>query len=134
MKKLEIHLKFSTTVLHYIGELALMRSAGILGVSNVFTIFLMLNAITIILDGSIVDSIINLIASVLVLIYYICKNKQMSKLLDEGTKKSKEILLKNIIKRKGLDFVKELKEEMYKKGVKNYGTNKKTRKKITKSI
>ena len=111
-----------------------MRSAGILGVSNVFTIFLMLNAITIILDGSIVNSIINVIASVLVLIYYICKNKQMSRLLDEGTKKSKEILLKNIIKRKGLDFVKELKEEMYKKGVKNYGTNKKTRKKITKSI
>lgn len=94
----------------------------------------MLNAIAIILDGSIVNSIINLIASVLVLIYYICKNKQMSRLLDEGTKKSKEILLKNIIKRKGLDFVKELKEKMYKKGVKNYGTNKKTRKKITKSI
>ena len=90
-----------------------MRSAGILGVSNVFTIFLMLNAIAVIIDESIVYSILNLIASILVLIYYICKNRQMSKLLDEGTKKSKEILLKSIIKRKGLNFVKELKNEIY---------------------
>lgn len=113
MKKLKIRLNFYMIALLYIGELTLMRGAGILGISNVFTIFLMLNAIAVIIDESIVYSILNLIASILVLIYYICKNKQMSRLLDEGTKKSKEILLKNIIKRKGLNFVKELKNEMY---------------------
>lgn len=90
-----------------------IKQNGIIGMSNILSLYLILNCAIVLLANNVIISIMNLICSILVWTYYIYKNNKMRKLINEESKKAREILLKNIIRRKGLVFVKELKNELY---------------------
>lgn len=90
-----------------------MKEEANLGMINIITIYAILNIFITSLEGNIVSKILNLIILVLVSLYFFRKQKKINNLADKQDSKVQEILLRNVIKRKGLKFVKELRYEMH---------------------
>ena len=107
-----------------------IKEKASLGMLNIFTIYVLANIIIISIANSILVSLINMIICVLVAIYYVYKNRKLDKLVVKAENIVKNTLLKNIIKGKGLGFVKEIRRELHNKGVYKYGINEKTGKTI----
>lgn len=107
-----------------------IKEMSSLGMLNMLTIYAFVNIVIVILAGNFIISSINLSVCILAIIYFTFKNKKMNKLLDETEEIKEKLLLKNLIKGQGLGFVKEIRKELYNKGVYKYGLNEKTRKTI----
>ena len=107
-----------------------IKENAYLGIINIFSIYVFVNLIIILISKNYIASFINFATCIIIAIYIIFKNKKMNKLIDEAELLKKKILLKNLIKGQGLLFVKKLRKELYSKGVYKYGTNKETRKTI----
>ena len=103
-----------------------IKEKASLGMLNIFTIYVLANIIIISIANSILVSLINMIICVLVAIYYVYKNRKLDKLVVKAENIVKNTLLKNIIKGKGLGFVKEIRRKLHNKGVYKYGINEKT--------
>lgn len=84
-----------------------------LGMTNIFLIYATLNIFLINFANKTIASVFNLLLCILMAIYYYKKINKLYKLLDNQDNITEEIILRNIIKRKGLNFVKELKHELY---------------------
>lgn len=107
-----------------------IKERASLDMLNIFTIYVLTNIIIILISNSFLASSLNMIICVLVAIYYVYRNKKLDKLVDKARNIEENILLKNIIKGKGLSFVKEIRKELHNKGVYKYGINEKARKTI----
>ena len=81
--------------------------------TNIFLIYATLNIFIINFVNKTIASVLNLLLCILIAIYYYRKINKLYKLLENQDNITEEIILRNIIKRKGLNFVKELKHEMY---------------------
>ena len=103
-----------------------------LGMTNIFLIYTTLNIFTINFANKTIASILNLILCISMAIYYYRKIDKLYKLLDNQDNITEEIILRNIIKRKGLNFVKELRHEMYRNELPK--REKQTKKTTTKNI
>lgn len=79
---------------------------------NIFLIYSLFNIFINVRSEDLINTILNFSICILIAIYIIISNKKLNKSKDKADSKIQEILLKNIIKRKGLDFVEELKEKM----------------------
>ena len=79
---------------------------------NIFLIYSLFNVFINVRSEDLINTILNFSICILIAIYIIISNKRLNKNKDKADSKIQEILLKNIIKRKGLDFVEELKEKM----------------------
>ena len=79
---------------------------------NIFLIYSLFNIFINVRSEDLINTILNFSLCILIAIYIIISNKKLNKSKDKADSKIQEILLKNIIKRKGLDFVEELKEKM----------------------
>ena len=79
---------------------------------NIFLIYSLFNVFINVRSEDLINTILNFSICILLAIYIIISNKRLNKNKDKADSKIQEILLKNIIKRKGLDFVEELKEKM----------------------
>lgn len=111
-----------------------IKERASLGMLNIFTIYVFVNLATVLIKSNIVVSFINLIACIGVAIFFQHKNKKLNKLLDNAEKETQDILLKVLIRGKGLGFVKEIRNRLKEEGVYKYGTNKKTGKTFKQSI
>lgn len=101
-----------------------------LGMLDIFTIYTIANIVIVLIANNFIISIINFVLCILGAIYFIFKKKKTDKLLDEAEEIKKKILLKNLIKGQGLEFVRKIRKELHNRGVYKYGTNKETRKTI----
>lgn len=79
---------------------------------NIFLIYSLFNIFINVRSEDLINTILNFSICILIAIYIIISNKKLNRSKDKADSKIQEILLKNIIKRKGLDFVEELKEKM----------------------
>ena len=111
-----------------------IKERASLGMLNIFTIYVFVNLATVLIKSNIAVSFINLIACIGVAIFFLHKNKKLNKLLDNAEKETQDILLKVLIRGKGLGFVKEIRNRLKEEGVYKYGTNKKTGKTFKQSI
>ena len=111
-----------------------IKERASLGMLNIFTIYVFVNLATVLIKSNIAVSFINLIACIGVAIFFQHKNKKLNKLLDNAEKETQDILLKVLIRGKGLGFVKEIRNRLKEEGVYKYGTNKKTGKTFKQSI
>lgn len=111
-----------------------IKERASLGMLNIFTIYVFVNLATVLIKSNIAVSFINLIACIGVAIFFLHKNKKLNKLLDNAEKETQDILLKVLIRGKGLGFVKEIRNRLKEEGVYKYGTNKKARKETKQSI
>lgn len=111
-----------------------IKERASLGMLNIFTIYVFVNLATVLIKSNIAVSFINLIACIGVAIFFLHKNKKLNKLLDNAEKEAQDILLKVLIRGKGLGFVKEIRNRLKEEGVYKYGTNKKTGKTFKQSI
>ena len=107
-----------------------IKERATLGMLDIFTTYVLVNLVTNLITNNLVVSFINLIACIGIAIFIYYKSKKLNKLIDNAEKIENKILLKNLIKGKGLGFVKEIRRELHNKGVYKYGINKKTGKAI----
>ena len=107
-----------------------IKEMSFLGMLNIFTIYVFVNIVIVLIANNFIISSINFVLCILGAIYIIFKNKKMDKLLDEAEEVKEKILLKNLIKGQGFGFVKKIRKELHNKGVYKYGLNEKTRKTI----
>lgn len=121
----------SKKIYFLISEIKEMSSLGML---NIFTIYVFVNLAIVLIKSNIVVSFINLITCIGVAIFFLQKNKKLNKLVDNAKEESKDILLKVLIRGKGLGFVKEIRNRLKEEGVYKYGTNKKTRETSNESV
>ena len=118
-------------ILNFMKEI---KETSSIGMINIFTIYTFVNIVIILITNNFIVAFINLFLCILVNIYLSFKNKKMNKLLNEAEDVKEKILLKNIIKGQGFEFVKKIRKELHNKGVYKYGINEKTRKTTNKSI
>ena len=111
-----------------------VKEIASLAILNIFTIYTLVNIITGLISRNALVSCINLAVCIVVGIFLLATNKKLSSLINNKRQISQDILLKALIRGKGLSFVKEIRNELYKEGVYKYGTNKKTGKTFDKSI
>ena len=111
-----------------------IRERASLGMLAIFSIYVFANMAIIFILNNYIASFYNAIVCFLACMYYIHENKKINKLVDKAENVKEEVILKNIIKGKGLSFVKELRNELHNKGVYKYGINEKAGEKINKSI
>ena len=111
-----------------------MKEISSLKIVNIFTMYTLVNITTGLISRNVLVSCINLAVCIVAGIFVLYSNKKLNDLVKNTTKESQDILLKNLIRGKGLNFVKEIRNELYKEGVYKYGFNKKTRKAFNKSV
>ena len=111
-----------------------VKEIASLAILNIFTIYTLVNIITGLLSRNILVSCINLAVCIVVGIFMLAINKRLNNLINNKRQISQDILLKIFIKGKGLSFIKEIRNELYKEGIYKYGTNKKTGKTFSKSV
>lgn len=105
-----------------------------LAMLDIFTLYIFIDLVTTLIEDNAVVGFVNLIACIGGAIFFLYKNKKLNKLLDNAEKETQDILLKVLIRGKGLGFVKEIRNRLKEEGVYKYGTNKKTGKTFKQSI
>ena len=93
-----------------------IKYKGLTGMLNIFTFYALATLIISISLDNVIYSIINLCICILGEIYLTYQQKSIEKLMDKKVEETREFILRNIIKNKGLEFVemirKNIEEEM----------------------
>ena len=105
-----------------------VKERASLGMINIFTVYVLVCMIINSIANKVVSSFLGLLVCILISIYFLHTNKKLNKLVDTVQKVNEKVLLKNLIKGKGIVFLNELKKELREKGVYTYAINKETRK------
>ena len=77
---------------------------------NIFTFYELVTLIISISLDNAIYSIINLFICILGTIYLIYQQKSIEKLMDKKIEETREFIIRNIIKNKGLEFVERIKK------------------------
>lgn len=87
-----------------------IKYKGLTGMLNIFTFYALLTLIISMSLDNVIYSIINLDACILVAIYFKYQQKSIGKLMDKKVEETREFILRNIIKNKGLEFVERIRK------------------------
>ena len=87
-----------------------IKYKGLTGMLNIFTFYALLTLIISMSLDNVIYSIINLGACILAAIYFKYQQKSIEKLMDKKVEETREFILRNIIKNKGLEFVERIRK------------------------
>ena len=87
-----------------------IKYKGLNGMLNIFTFYELVTLIISISLDNAIYSIINLFICILGTIYLIYQQKSIEKLMDKKIEETREFIIRNIIKNKGLEFVERIKK------------------------
>lgn len=87
-----------------------IKYKGIDGMLNIFTFYELVTLIISISLDNAIYSIINLFICILGTIYLIYQQKSIKKLMDKKIEETREFIIRNIIKNKGLEFIERIRE------------------------
>lgn len=91
-----------------------IKYEGLNGMLNIFTFYALVTLIISMSLDNLIYSIINLCACILGAIYLTYQQKSIEKLMDKKIEETREFIIRNIIKNKGLEFVERImKNEMH---------------------
>lgn len=86
------------------------KNKGLNGMLNLFTFYAVANVLINLVLSNIIYSVINLCICILGAIYLIYQQKSIEKLMDKKIEETREFIIRNIIKNKGLEFVERIKK------------------------
>lgn len=89
-----------------------IKYKGLTGMLNIFTFYALATLIISISLDNVIYSIINLCICILGEIYLTYQQKSIEKLMDKKVEETREFVLRNIIKNKGLEFVKRIRKNI----------------------
>lgn len=92
-------------------EMSEIKYKGLTGMLNTFTFYGLVTLIISISLDNVIYSIINLCACILAAIYFKYQQKSIKKLMDKKVEETREFILRNIIKNKGLEFVERIRKK-----------------------
>ena len=87
-----------------------VKKKGLNGMLNLFTFYVVANVLINLGLSNILYSVINLCICILGAIYLTYQQKSIEKLMDKKIGETREFILRNIIKNKGLEFVERIKK------------------------
>ena len=86
------------------------KNKGLNGMLNLFTFYAVANVLINLVLSNIIYSVINLCICILGEIYLKYQQKSIKKLMDKKIEETREFIIRNIIKNKGLEFIKRIKK------------------------
>lgn len=86
------------------------KNKGLNGMLNLFTFYAVANVLINLVLSNIIYSVINLCICILGEIYLTYQQKSIKKLMDKKIEETREFIIRNIIKNKGLEFVERIKK------------------------